>query len=114
MPDSVRSPKLATQLVHGARLRTSFGETSEALFLSSGFVYGRAEDAEARFADREPGYMYSRVSNPTVRMFEQRMAMIEGAEEGTATATGMAAVLSALMCQLRAGDRVVGSRLLFG
>ena len=114
MQDPVRKPGLATQLVHGARVRSPFGETSEALFLSSGFVYGRAEDAEARFADREPGYMYSRVSNPTVRMFEQRMAMIEGAEDGTATATGMAAVLASLMCQLRAGDRVVAARLLFG
>jgi len=114
MPELDPPQGLATRLVHGGRVRSSFGETSEALFLSSGFVYGRAEDAEARFADREPGFMYSRVSNPTVRMFEQRMAMIEGAEEGTATATGMAAVLSALMCQLKAGDRVVGSSLLFG
>jgi O-succinylhomoserine sulfhydrylase len=105
---------LATQLVHAGRLRSAFGETSEALFLSSGFVYGQAEDAEARFAGREPGYMYSRVSNPTVRMFERRMAMLEGAEEATATATGMAAVHAALLSQLAVGDRVVAARLLFG
>jgi O-succinylhomoserine sulfhydrylase len=114
MSDDTRSLGLNTRLIHGGRMRSHFGETSEALFLSSGFVYDRAEDAEARFADREPGFMYSRVSNPTVRMFEQRMAILEGAEEATATATGMAAVQAALMCQLRTGDRVVASNLLFG
>ncbi len=114
MSEQQPSWSLATQLVHAGRMRSAFGETSEALFLSSGFVYGRAEDAEARFADRDPGYMYSRVSNPTVRMFEQRMAMLEGAEEATATATGMAAVHAALLSLLKAGDRVVASRLLFG
>ncbi len=114
MSEPQPSWSLATQLVHAGRMRSAFGETSEALFLSSGFVYGRAEDAEARFADRDPGYMYSRVSNPTVRMFEQRMAMLEGAEEATATATGMAAVHAALLSLLKAGDRVVASRLLFG
>jgi O-succinylhomoserine sulfhydrylase len=114
MPSADRSLGLSTRLIHGGRMRSSFGETSEAVFLSSGFVYAQAEDAEARFADREPGFMYSRVSNPTVQMFEQRMAMIEGAEDAAATATGMAAVTAALLCQLRAGDRVVASNLLFG
>ena len=97
-----------------ARRRSAFGETSEALFLTSGFRYRRAEDAADRFADRAPGYMYSRVANPTVRMFEERLALLEGAEEAAATATGMAAVHAALMSQLRAGDRVVAARLLFG
>jgi O-succinylhomoserine sulfhydrylase len=103
-----------TRLVHGGSRRSDFGETSEALFLTSGFRYLRAEDAAERFADRAPGYMYSRVANPTVRMFEERLALIEGAEDAAATATGMAAVHAALMSQLRAGDRVVGARLLFG
>jgi O-succinylhomoserine sulfhydrylase len=104
-----------TKLIHGgAGRRTPFGETAEALFLTSGFSYERAEDAADRFADRQPGFMYSRVSNPTVRTFEERMAALEGAEEASATASGMAAVNAALMAQLRAGCRVVASRLLFG
>jgi O-succinylhomoserine sulfhydrylase len=103
-----------TRLVHGGSRRSDFGETSEALFLTSGFRYRRAEDAADRFADRASGYTYSRVANPTVRMFEERLALLEGAEEAAATATGMAAVHAALMSQLRAGDRVVAARLLFG
>lgn len=103
-----------TRLIHGGTRRSAMGETSEALHLTSGFTYDRAETAEARFADREQGFMYSRVSNPTVRTFEERMAALEGAEEAAATATGMAAVNAALMAQLRAGGRVVASRLLFG
>jgi O-succinylhomoserine sulfhydrylase len=103
-----------TRLVHGGSSRSPHGETSEALFLTSGFVYHRAEDAEARFAETEPGYTYSRVGNPTVRMLEERMALLEGSQECAATASGMAAVHAALMCQLRAGMRVVGSALLFG
>ena len=103
-----------TKLIHGGRHRSEYGETSDALFLTSGFSYARAEDAEGRFADALPGFMYSRVSNPTVRSFELRMAELEGAQEAAATATGMAAVTAALMCQLRAGARVVASRLLFG
>jgi len=103
-----------TRLVHGGSSRSPHGETSEALFLTSGFVYGRAEDAEARFAETQPGYTYSRVSNPTVRMLEERMALLERSQECAATASGMAAVHAALMCQLRAGMRVVGSALLFG
>ena len=103
-----------TRMIHGGSRRSEFGETSEALFLTSGFRYLRAEDAADRFADRAPGYTYSRVANPTVRMFEERLALLEGAEEAAATATGMAAVHAALMSQLRAGDRVVAARLLFG
>jgi O-succinylhomoserine sulfhydrylase len=103
-----------TRLVHGGSRRSEHGETSEALFLTSGFRYQRAEDAADRFADRAPGYTYSRVANPTVRMFEERLALLEGAEEAAATATGMAAVHAALMSQLGVGDRVVAARLLFG
>ncbi len=103
-----------TQMIHGGLERTPFGESSEAMYLTSGFAYERAEDAEARFADQDPGYMYSRVGNPTVRSFERRMALLEGAEDGAATATGMAAVTAALLSHLRAGDRVVAARLLFG
>ena len=103
-----------TRLVHGGSNRSPHGETSEALFLTSGFCYERAEDAEARFAETQEGYTYSRVGNPTVRMLEERMALLEGSEECAATASGMAAVHAALMCQLRTGMRVVGSALLFG
>jgi O-succinylhomoserine sulfhydrylase len=109
-----QSWRTRTRLVHGGNRRSSFGETSEALYLTSGFCYRRAEDAADRFADRAPGYTYSRVGNPTVRMFEERLALLEGAEDAAATATGMAAVHAALMSQLRAGDRVVASHLLFG
>lgn len=103
-----------TELVHGGTCRSPHGETSEALYLTSGFCYERAEDAEARFAETQPGYTYSRVGNPTVRMLEERMALLEGSEDCAATGSGMAAVHAALMCQLRAGMRVVGSALLFG
>ncbi len=103
-----------TRAVHAGTHRSPFGETSEALFLTSGFVYPRAEVAEARFAEREPGYTYSRLANPTVRMFEERMAALEGTEEATATASGMAAIFAVLMASLRSGDRVVAARLLFG
>ncbi|ESR25605.1 O-succinylhomoserine sulfhydrylase [Lutibaculum baratangense] len=105
---------LATDLVHGGTLRSQFGETSEALFLNSGFVYDTAEAAEARFKGEAPGYVYSRYANPTVSMLEERMCRIEGAEAARATASGMAAVHAALMCQLRAGDHLVASRALFG
>jgi O-succinylhomoserine sulfhydrylase len=105
---------LETLLVHGGTARSGFGETSEALFLNSGFVYDSAEAAEARFKGEAPGFIYSRYANPTVDMFEKRMALIEGAEAARATASGMAAVTAALLCQLKAGDHVVASRALFG
>ena len=104
----------ATQLVHGGTLRSEFGETSEALFLTQGFVYDSMEQAEARFKGEDPGFIYGRFSNPTVAMFEQRMAMLEGAEAARATATGMAAVTAALLGQVKAGDHVVAARALFG
>ena len=103
-----------TRLVHGGVNRSPHGETSEALYLTSGFCYERAEDAEARFAETQEGYTYSRVGNPTVRVLEERMALLEGSEDCAATASGMAAVHAAMMCQLRTGMRVVGSALLFG
>jgi O-succinylhomoserine sulfhydrylase len=105
---------LETLLVHGGSTRSGFGETSEALFLNSGFVYDSAEAAEARFKGEAPGFIYSRYANPTVDMFEKRMALIEGAEAARATASGMAAVTAALLCQLKAGDHIVASRALFG
>jgi len=110
----MQSWRTRTRLVHGGSQRSGFGENAEALFLTSGFRYACAEDAADRFADRQEGYVYSRLANPTVRMFEERLALLEGAEAAAATATGMAAVHAALMSDLRAGDRVVGSRVLFG
>jgi O-succinylhomoserine sulfhydrylase len=103
-----------TELVHGGTLRSQFGETSEALFLTQGYVYDSALTAEKRFKGEDKGYQYSRFSNPTVTMFEQRMCALEGAEAARATATGMAAVTTALMGQVRAGDHVVASKALFG
>jgi O-succinylhomoserine sulfhydrylase len=103
-----------TRLIHAGTLRSQFNETSEALFLTQGYVYDSAEQCEARFSGKEPGYVYSRYSNPTVAMFEARMAALEGAEAARATATGMAAVTTALMGLVRAGDHVVAARALFG
>ena len=103
-----------TRLVRGGIVRSAHGETSEALYLTSSFVYASAEEAEARFKGEAPGFIYSRYGNPTVAMFEKRMALLEGAEACFATATGMAAVFASLMCQLHAGQRVVASRALFG
>jgi O-succinylhomoserine sulfhydrylase len=95
-------------------LRSQFGETSEALFLTQGYVYENSAQAEARFKGEDPGYQYSRFANPTVSMFEQRMAAFEGAEAARAVATGMAAVTISLLGQLKAGDHVVASKALFG
>lgn len=103
-----------TEAVHGGTNRTPFGETSEAMFLTSGYVYESMEAAERRFKNEEPGFVYSRFSNPTVRSFEERMTELEGAEDARATATGMAAVTSAMLCYLKAGDHVLSSRALFG
>ena len=103
-----------TRLVHEGQSRSPFGETSEALYLTSGFVYDSAEQAEARFRDEDDGYIYSRFGNPTVRMFEERMIALEGAEDARATATGMAAGTAAMLSLLQAGDHVVAARALFG
>ena len=109
-----RNWKTATALVHGGTLRSGFGETSEAIYLTQGYVYDSAEAAEARFKGEEPGFIYSRYTNPTVDMFEKRMCALEGAEDARATASGMAAVTAAILCSLRAGDHIVASRALFG
>ncbi|CAN7356137.1 O-succinylhomoserine sulfhydrylase [Bosea sp. LjRoot90] len=103
-----------TRLVHAGTLRSQFGETSEALFLTQGHVYDSAEQCEARFLNKDPGFQYARFSNPSVTMLEQRMAAFEGAEACRATATGMAAVTAALSSLVRAGDHVVAARALFG
>ena len=103
-----------TRLVHAGTLRSQFGETSEALYLTQGFVYETAASAERRFKNEEPGYQYSRFANPTIAMFEARMAAFEGAEAARATATGMAAVTTAILGQLKAGDHVVAAKALFG
>ena len=109
-----RNWKPATQLVHAGTLRSGFGETSEALFLTQGYVYPTAEAAEARFKGDEPGFIYSRYANPTVDMFEKRMCALEGAEDARATASGMAAVAAAILCSLKAGDHIVAARAVFG
>jgi O-succinylhomoserine sulfhydrylase len=103
-----------TRLVHSGTLRSQYGETSEALFLTQGFVYDTAEQCEARFKGEDPGYIYSRFSNPTVGMFERRMVELEGAEAARATATGMAAVTTAILAPLKAGDHVVAAKAMFG
>jgi O-succinylhomoserine sulfhydrylase len=106
--------RTATRLVHGGVQRSQFGETAEALYLTSGYVYDDAEQAEATFAGTIEHYQYSRFANPTLSMLEERLCLIEGAEACRTTATGMAAVNSALLAHLKAGDRVVASRALFG
>ena len=112
--DPVAALGVETRLVRGGLSRSQHGETCEAIFLTSGFVYDDAASAEARFAGEQPGFMYSRYANPTIEMFERRMALLEGAETCHATASGMAAVFASLMCFLKAGDHVVSSRALFG
>ncbi|MFN4143691.1 O-succinylhomoserine sulfhydrylase [Aestuariivirga sp.] len=104
----------ATKLVRGGLDRSGHGETSEALYLNSGFVYDEPETAERRFSGEDSGYVYGRYGNPTVSMFEERLALLEGAESCYGLASGMAAVFGALACQLRAGDHLVSSKALFG
>ncbi len=108
-----RNYRPETRLVHSGSLRSQFAETSEALFLTQGFVYDTAEQCEARFKGEDPGFIYSRFSNPTTAMFEQRMIELEGAEAARSTATGMAAVTTAILAPLRAGDHVVAAKALF-
>jgi O-succinylhomoserine sulfhydrylase len=106
--------RIATDLIHAGRIRTNLDENAEALFLTSGFVYESADLAEDVFANKIPHFQYSRFANPTVTMLEQKLAAIEGAEACRCTATGMAAVHAAMLSTLRAGDRVVAARALFG
>lgn len=104
-----------TRAVHAGTRRSQYGEVSEAIFLTQGFVYDTAEDAEARFIEAGPDeFIYARYGNPTVAMFENRIASLEGAEDAFATASGMAAVSGALTSMLKAGDHVVSARALFG
>lgn len=104
-----------THAVHGGIRRSQYNEVAEAIYMTQGFVYDTAEQAEARFIELgEDEFIYARYGNPTVAMFEERMAALEGAEDAFATASGMAAVNAALMCQLKAGDHVVSARALFG
>jgi O-succinylhomoserine sulfhydrylase len=112
--DGAQAWRPATRLVHEGTLRSQFGETSEAIFLNSGYVYTSAEQAEARFKGNEEGFVYSRYANPTVAMFEARMCALEGAERARGTASGMAAVAASLMANLKAGDHLVSARALFG
>lgn len=113
-PASTAHYRPETRLVHSGTLRSQYGETSEALFLTQGYVYTTAEECEARFKGEDPGFIYSRYSNPTIAMFERRMIELEGAEAARSAATGMAAVTTAILAPLKAGDHVVASRALFG
>jgi O-succinylhomoserine sulfhydrylase len=113
-PGGTRPWRRQTELVRGGTARSPFGETSEAIFMTSGYVYESAEQAEAAFKGEADRFVYSRYANPTVAMFEERLRLLEGAEACRATASGMAAVFAALICQLKAGDRVVSARALFG
>ncbi|MGV2127318.1 O-succinylhomoserine sulfhydrylase [Agrobacterium vitis] len=104
----------ATKLVHGGTLRSPYGETSEAIYLTQGFVYDSSEAAEARFKGETEGYIYARYGSPTNDMFEKRMCLLEGAEDARAMASGMAAVAASILCQVQAGDHIVAARALFG
>ena len=104
----------ATQAVRGGTARSNFGETSEALFLTSGYSYDRAEDAAARFRGEQAGMTYSRLQNPTVEMLESRIALMEGAEACRTQASGMAAMTASLLCQLSSGDHIVAAKIMFG
>lgn len=105
--------QLATRLVRGGRMQSQFGETSEALYLNSSYTYESAEQGEARFAGTDKGFKYGRYSHPNLAMLQERLALMEGAEECVVTGSGMSAVFAALMCQLKTGDHVVASRVLF-
>jgi O-succinylhomoserine sulfhydrylase len=106
--------EVATRLVRGGTMRSHYGETAEALYLTQSFIYDTAEAADARFAGADPGFIYTRYGNPTVQMFEQRLALLEGAEGCRTAASGMAAVHLALTGLVRAGDHVVAGKALFG
>lgn len=103
-----------TKLVRGGSLRSNFGETSEAIFMTSGFSYDSAETAESRFNGENPGFVYSRYSNPNIKMLEEKLSLIEGAERCCATASGMAAVFGSFACQMKPGEHVIASRVMFG
>ena len=108
------SARPATLAVRGGHARTEFQETSEALFLTQGYTYDRAADAEAAFKGELDRFVYSRYGNPTVHTFEERLRLLEGAEACYATASGMSAVFTALAALVRSGSRIVAARALFG
>jgi len=110
---NTRNWQPATKLVRGGRLQSQFGETSEALFLNSSYTYETAEEGEGRFTGAIPGFKYGRYSHPNLQMLEERLALMEGSEGAIVTASGMAAVFAALMCQLKSGDHVAASAMLF-
>jgi O-succinylhomoserine sulfhydrylase len=111
--DNPRPPATDTILVRGGHVRSQHKETSEALFLTSGFVYDTAAEAEARFKGELPGYLYGRYANPTNTMLEERLALLDGAQACRLTASGMAAVTAALLAPLRSGDHVIAGKALF-
>ncbi len=112
--ENQRNWKTATKLVRGGTLRSNFGETSEAIFMNSGFCYESAETAESRFNGQAPGFVYSRYSNPSLAMLEERLALLEGAEQCCVVASGMAAVFASLACQIKPGEHIIASKVLFG
>ena len=112
-PEKPKQWRAQTMMVRGGTTRSQYGETSEALYLNSGFVYESPEQQSARMAGDEPGYIYSRYANPTVRMFEERLAQLEGAEDCRATASGMAAIHTMLVAPVKPGERIVAPRQLF-
>ena len=103
-----------SKVIQGALNRTQFREQSESIFLTSGFMYDSAEQAEAIFKGDEKGFQYTRYANPTIDTFEKRLALIDGSESCFATSSGMAAVFASMMCQLQAGDHLVSATALFG
>ncbi|RCK99958.1 MAG: O-succinylhomoserine sulfhydrylase [Candidatus Tokpelaia sp. JSC189] len=109
-----RNYRTATQMIHGGTVRSLYGEVSEAIYLTQGFAYQTAEQAEMRFNGEDLGFVYSRYANPTNEVFEKKMCMLEEAEEGRAVASGMAAVAGAILCMVKAGDHVVAARAMFG
>ena len=114
MSDDPKDWEVPTRLVRGGSMRSAYGETAEALYLTQSFVYDSPEAADARFAGTDPGYIYSRYGNPTTAMFEQRLALLEGAEGARATASGMAAVHLSITGLVKAGDHIVAGKALFG
>lgn len=106
--------KTETKLIRGGSIRSNFGETSEAIYLNSGFCYNDAETAERRFNGEEPGFVYSRYVNPSLKMLEDKLALLEGCESACVMASGMSAVFASIMCQIKAGDHFIASRVLFG
>ncbi len=114
MADIIKTPGFDTLAVRAGQLRSDFQENSETLFLTSSFVYKSAAEAARKFANEEPGYIYSRFTNPTVTMFQDRLAALEGAEACVATSTGMAAITATVMGLLKGGDHMISSRSVFG